>query len=157
MLPCWRNGRSGVTGVLLHMLTGLLLSTGWTRFVRQANKKLVKRVIKQANDLELWTVGVYGKRDKLRTKKERLSSCNKVFLESSIAIEKVYFFSVFLASLYSVLKSFDVAVSDKVSEIRVVKDVTGGSKVADACKFDSYCCRCLCVCDMHRNGSTLSP
>ena len=38
------------------------------------------------------------------------------------------------------LKSFDVAVSDKVSEIRVVKDVTGGSKVADACKFDSYCC-----------------
>ena len=92
MLPCWRNGRSGVTGVLLHMLTGLLLSTGWTRFVRQANKKLVKRVIKQTNDLELWTVGVYGKRDKLRTKKERLSSCNKVFLESSIAKEKVYFF-----------------------------------------------------------------
>ena len=55
VLPCWRNGRSGVTGVLLHMLTGLLLSTGWTRFVRQANKKLVKRVIKQTNDLELWT------------------------------------------------------------------------------------------------------
>ena len=79
--------------------TGLLLSTGWTRFVRQANKKLVKRVIKQTNDLELWTVGVYGKRDKLRTKKERLSSCNKVFLESCIAIEKVYIFSVFLASL----------------------------------------------------------
>ena len=35
--------------------TELLLSMGWTRFVRQANKKLVKRVIKQTNDLELWT------------------------------------------------------------------------------------------------------
>ena len=29
--------------------------------VRQAYKKLVKRVIKQTNDHELWTVGVYGK------------------------------------------------------------------------------------------------
>ena len=46
-----------------------------------------------------------------------------MFLESCIAIEKVYIFSVFLASLYSVLKSFDVAVADKVEEIRVVKDV----------------------------------
>ena len=41
------------------------------------------------------------------------------------------------------LKSFDVAVADKVGEIRVVKDENGGSK--DACKIDSYCCRCLCV------------
>ena len=41
--------------------------------------------------------------------------------------------------------SFDVAVADKVEEISVVKDVIGGSKVADACKFDSYCCRCLSV------------
>ena len=41
--------------------------------------------------------------------------------------------------------SFDVAVADKVEENSVVKDVIGGSKVADACKFDSYCCRCLSV------------
>ena len=65
--------------------------------------------------------------------------------ESSITLEKVYIFSAFWASLYSVLKSFDVAVADKVEEISVVKDVIGGSKVADACKFDSYCCRCLSV------------
>ena len=59
--------------------------------------------------------------------------------ESSITLEKVYIFSAFWASLYSVLKSFDVAVADKVEEISIVKDVIGGSKV------DSYCCRCLCV------------
>ena len=54
------------------------------------------------------------------------------------------------------LKSFDVAVADKVEEIRVVKDVISGSKVADACKFDNVC-QCLCLCDMLRNGSTLPP